>query len=433
MTECTYIVGDTRDVVAGLPDGSVDLVMTSPPFLQLRSYLPDDHPNKDAEVGSERTPAEFLSTLLELTAEWRRVLAPHGTLAVELGDTYSGSGGSGGDYAADGMRAGQIEWGGSAKAARSGEPSINLERDRYAGSDTRDGWPLAKSLALIPEMYRLALAYGRHPLNGQPSPAGQWRVRNNVTWARSNPPVGALSDKWRPSTSDLVVACTAKDRWFDMEAVRGGAENVKDQRTRTTNGPKRNASDPTEVMTANYRQRIPSHPGGAPPLDHWIIPPGGYSGAHFAVFPVELCRIPIESCCPRRVCRTCGAPSRRLVDSNRVGEADDSTRTKTDGPLTHSQDRPPEVGWEYERTTIGWTTCGCPGTDGIRLDGFHTGGGWRPGIVLDPFGGSGTVGVSATGRGRDAILIDIDERNLDLARERVGMWLVDGTPTETTA
>ena len=226
MTECTYIVGNTRDVVAGLPDGSVDLVMTSPPFLQLRSYLPDDHPNKDAEVGSERTPAEFLATLLELTAEWRRVLAPHGTLAVELGDTYSGSGGSGGDYAADGMRAGQAEWGGSAKAARSGEPSINLERDRTVGSDTRDGWPLAKSLALIPEMYRLALAYGHHPLTGQPSPAGQWRVRNNVTWARSNPPVGALGDKWRPSTSDLVVACTAKDRWFDMESVRTSAPHT---------------------------------------------------------------------------------------------------------------------------------------------------------------------------------------------------------------
>ena len=51
------------------------------------------------------------------------------------------------------------------------------------------------------------------------------------------------------------------------------------------------------------------------------------------------------------------------------------------------------------------------------------GGGRRPGVVLDPFGGSGTTGAVATGHGRDAVLIDIDERNADLARERVGMFL----------
>ena len=48
---------------------------------------------------------------------------------------------------------------------------------------------------------------------------------------------------------------------------------------------------------------------------------------------------------------------------------------------------------------------------------------WRNGVVLDPFGGSGTTAVVALGHGRDALLIDLDERNADLARERVGMWL----------
>lgn len=78
-------------------------------------------------------------------------------------------------------------------------------------------------------------------------------------------------------------------------------------------------------------------------------------------------------------------------------------------------------------TTTGWSTCGCPGTDGIRLDGYHTGAGWRPGVVLDPFGGSGTVGLVATGRGRDAILVDLDARNLELARERIGLWLEEAS------
>ena len=49
--------------------------------------------------------------------------------------------------------------------------------------------------------------------------------------------------------------------------------------------------------------------------------------------------------------------------------------------------------------------------------------GYRRGVVLDPFGGSGTTGLVATGMSRDAVLIDLDERNADLARERIGMFV----------
>lgn len=48
---------------------------------------------------------------------------------------------------------------------------------------------------------------------------------------------------------------------------------------------------------------------------------------------------------------------------------------------------------------------------------------WRNGVVLDPFAGSGTTLAVATGMGRDAIGIDLDARNADLAYERVGMFL----------
>ena len=50
------------------------------PFLALRSYLPPDHPDKGKEIGSEPTPAAFLDTMLTLTAELRRVVAPHGSI-----------------------------------------------------------------------------------------------------------------------------------------------------------------------------------------------------------------------------------------------------------------------------------------------------------------------------------------------------------------
>ena len=98
-----YRIGDVRDRLAEIPDGSIDLIVTSPPFLALRSYLPADHPDKHREIGSEPTPADFLDTMLGLSAEFARVLAPHGSICVELGDTYSGSTAGGGDHKPEGV------------------------------------------------------------------------------------------------------------------------------------------------------------------------------------------------------------------------------------------------------------------------------------------------------------------------------------------
>src|SRR5690606_4613640 len=171
--------------------GGYDLIITSPPFLALRSYLPDGHPDKAKEIGTEATPAAFLDVMLALTAEWGRLLAPHGRSAIEIGDTYSGSGGGGGDYYEDGLKAGQPGFTGSAGASRDALKEANAAHWRAKNAD-KNAWPLAKSLAMIPELYAASLAYGRNLLTGQPSPAGRWRVRNFKPWIRSNPPVGAL-------------------------------------------------------------------------------------------------------------------------------------------------------------------------------------------------------------------------------------------------
>jgi DNA modification methylase len=130
------LIGDVFERMAELPDASVDLVLTSPPFLALRSYLPADHPDKAKEIGSEPSPAVFLDTLLRLTAEWRRLLAPHGSICVELGDTYSGAGGDNhlwDTYTANGQ-------GGTRYPQNEKHPAGTGKRD------TSSGWPLAKSL-----------------------------------------------------------------------------------------------------------------------------------------------------------------------------------------------------------------------------------------------------------------------------------------------
>jgi DNA modification methylase len=450
MSTATYLVGDVFARMAELPDGSVDLVMTSPPFLAVRSYLPADHPDKHLEIGSEATPAAFLDTLLALTAELGRVLAPHGSICVELGDTYAGSGGAGGDYGPSGIRDGQEPFKGSAyrHVESLSRKATRVQREDFARPDRTvrsfppggfkqgggAGWPLDKSLTGIPTLYAWSLAYGRNLLTGQPSPAGQWRVRNLVAWVRPNPPVGALGDKFRPATSYLTIACKARDRYFDLDAVRTPSSfdrpNLRGKGARAADavvpGQRHNGSDHT------------TNPAGAPPLDWWNIAPSGYPGAHYAVYPPELCVRPILAMTPRRVCTTCGKPSRRLTQANyEPMTAGGRPRTKPTDSRQDPESRHQEPraqagngtfagaqGMAHGRAvktteTVGWSDCG------------H--GTWRPGHVLDPFAGTGTTLAVATGHGFEATGIDLDPRNAQLAQARLGMFLTihDGTREAT--
>src|SRR5690606_31219324 len=324
-----FIVGDVFDGLAGIKDGSVDLVVTSPPFLKVRSYLPADHPDKAKEIGHEATPAAFVDTLLRVTAELRRVLAPHGSIAIELGDTYAGS-----------------------------------ERDNTAG------WPLAKSKTLIPELYRIALAYGINPLTGQESPAGKWRIRNVVTWCRPNPPVGALGDKWRPATSDIVIACVSDKRYWDDIATRGPLK-APEAKGIPRAGTKLDHDGGNRGTLGDYSAHM-SH--GAPLLDWWELPPGGYHGSHYAVYPPELVAPLVKAMLPPKVCRACGEPSRRIVETRYSdGAVRGFTSDTGTGPRGH-QAIPTASRIDV---TLGWSNCG------------HDD--YRPPVTLDPFAGSGTT------------------------------------------
>jgi DNA modification methylase len=437
-----YRFGDVFERLAEIPDGSIDLIVTSPPFLALRSYLPADHPDKSKEIGSEATPADFLDTLLALTAEWGRVLAPHGSICVELGDTYSGSGGAGGDYADGGLRDGQERFNGAAAKARA---HAQKERTNRPGA----GWPLAKSLTGIPTLYPWSLAYGRNLLTGQPSPAGQWRIRNLIVWARPNPPVGALGDKFRPATSYITVACRSPKRYFDLDAVRGpGSANTH---ARLARGITERPNDTKVPPNGSNRDTLAiiEGDGNAPPLDWhaddhpedgdwlWKLSTQPYKGSHYATFNLELPRRLILAMCPQRVCQTCGKPSERITSIGYVESPDrplrddDARRYGSIDGKRHNDHR------ATAHSTLGWTDCGCPcdtcdGDPGAQWHvglpecpdcdgtGAHM---WRTGVVLDPFAGSGTTLEAAQAVGRHAIGIDLDDRNADLARERVGMFM----------
>jgi hypothetical protein len=408
MTARLYI-GDALTVLKTLPNESVDLVTTSPPYLALRSYLPADHPDKDAEMGSEANPAEFLDALLDVTEQLARVLAPHGSICIELGDTYANVAPSGNAYgAAPSSMTAKI---GNTQQWNGGEAVPTLAK---LGS----GWPLSKSLCMIPEAYRMALAYGVNPFNGRT--CTRWRVRNVVRHFRPNPPVGALGDKWRPATSDWAVACLGGKRYFDLDAVRTDII-----RAETGNCPERERDDALRGQVS--RPGALSNPAGAPPLDwytaddlQWahgagiVQPTHGYPGAHYATFSPALITKFIQCMAPTRVCLVCGKPSERITETlgyvNNAGRpANMDMNQQRKSPGVRQFNAPGDQSAHKLSTTLGWSDCG------------HNQ--WRPGVILDPFAGSGTTLAVAQGCGRDAVGIELYPHNADLIADRCGMFL----------
>lgn len=330
LTTARFIVGSALDVLRSMPSESVDCVITSPPYLNLRSYLPAEHPNKADEIGQDSTPAAFVESLLTVTDELHRVLKDTGTLWINLGDTAAFSGGSGGDYNPGGMREGQARYEGTARKA--------THEKRWARN--KSGWPLPKSVCWVPQIFGASLAYGRNLLTAQEHV--QWVTRQEIVWCKPNPPVGEIIDKCRPATERIVFAVKQGKYLFDLDRVR-----IKTGREgELSGGTFRRASYPGGGGDANSPAKSsPDNPLGAPPLDWWVVATRPFAGSHYATFPPDLIRIPVIAGCP------------------------------------------------------------------------------AGGVVLDPFAGSGTTLAVATGHGRQAIGIDIDERNAEIAQQRVGMFL----------
>lgn len=112
----------------------------------------------------------------------------------------------------------------------------------------------------------------------------------------------------------------------------------------------------------------PNHPGGAPPLDWWVI----------ATTKDEAYRRVLAAMCPERVCRQCGEPSRRIVDNVRYVRADGSVLTEPEqwesgiikGLGAHTT-KPGGMTKTRVNDTVGFSDCS------------HDD--WRPGVWLDPF------------------------------------------------
>lgn len=371
-----------------IADASVDLIVTSPPYFSLRSYK-DNGEHYAGQIGSEPTPGEFLDALIAATREMVRVLKPSGSIFVNLGDKYAGhSNGTGGHRA--------------------------LARDTRAkrmGSTDGHGIP-TKSLMGLPWRYALRCIDELGLI-----------LRAEVVWEKPNGLPESVTDRVRRS-HEQWFHFTVSERYFSaVDEIRephsGGSHLARKDRGVSPRNEKLAATGDHGVRASNTDPAL-FDPRGKLPGSVWTVPteplmvPDWLGIDHFAAFPTEWPRRIITGWSPREVCTACGE-GRRPV-SVALGE---SARDRMNAQGHNGYTAPPgqqlraldfkggHAQGARARELTGYA-CACPDTSAPA----------NPGVVLDPFGGTGTTALVADMLGRHGVSVDLSADYCRLAQWR---------------
>lgn len=249
----TLLVGDARTVIANLTEASVDCIVTSPPYFGLRDYCGNTN-----QIGMEDSPQEYISQLVAVFREAKRVLADDGTLWLNLGDCYySGRGTPGSPDDKNPARRGWVR---------------PLDR---GGAD----WAKPKDLLGIPWQVAFALQNDG------------WYLRNAIVWHKPNAMPESIQDRFSTRHESVFLLTKSRRYWFDLDAVR---EPHSDATIAAAQRQRRPYTAPGQKVNTKSN---PLNAKGANPGDVWSISTRPLAEAHFATFPVEIPRRCIAAGC----------------------------------------------------------------------------------------------------------------------------------------
>jgi site-specific DNA-methyltransferase (cytosine-N4-specific) len=411
--------GDAWALAGQLAPTSVDCLVTSPPYWGLRDY------GVEGQCGLEAHPQEWLEKMVDLFVRLRPALKPTATLWVNLGDTYGFSGKGQGKERSPGFD----QW---KQATNRG--TIGVEAPDW--NRIRDGWVRPKQLLMLPERFAITM-----------QDAG-FLLRNKVIWAKPNAMPSSARDRLTTKHETVFFFTLGPKYYFDLEAVRVPLAQASVTRLSQptfddqTGGPKDgiNPNRSARKALVNLQKRYPNGPGGSPlhrgspdgeshggqeresnpygganPGDFWMIPPAPFPEAHFATFPPQLVERPLKAGCPREVCVECGKPNVREVVAyggaiGRSWHGHESDLRVGAGQAACLAERRDSQGRAYRRETLGWRpTCDCEAP-------------FVPGLVLDPFLGSGTTLCVAKELGLRGIGFELNPTYCAMAARRIADW-----------
>ena len=256
------LIGDCRNILPTLEAKSVQCVVTSPPYYKLRDY------DVEEQIGQEDTVEEYVKNLVDVFREVKRVLKDDGTLWLNLGDSYAGSG----------------------KARTKEGTSANIGK-RYKQSTHKgslqgrvhktplSGWLKPKDLIGVP--WRVAFALQEDG----------WYLRQDIIWHKPNVMPESVKDRCTKSHEYIFLLSKHKNYYFDVEAIKEPAVSIKGNNKTFRNGgvyTKGQSYFNSKKIEAETHGNKPNESGKRNKRDVWTIPTHPYKGAHFAAFPLKL-------------------------------------------------------------------------------------------------------------------------------------------------
>lgn len=247
--------GNCLDWLPALRSDTFDCCVTSPPYWGLRDY------GVEGQLGLERTPEEYVSRMVEVFREVRRVLKPTGTLWLNLGDSYA---------AHPGQRK-STDKAGAKQTTNAGAVSI--------GSRHVEGLK-PKDLVGIPWMVAFALR------------ADGWWLRQDIVWHKPNPMPESVKDRCTKAHEYVFLLTKSERYYYDAGAVAEKADCAGELRSFSTvkkaaraigheaTGNEKPGAPPVEISTTRNRRSV------------WTVATEPTPDAHFATMPTKL----VEPC-----------------------------------------------------------------------------------------------------------------------------------------
>ena len=259
------------DTVSRMPDNYLDCIITSPPYYQLRDY------GYDGQWGLEPTFQEYLEHLWSLMDAVYPKLKDCGTVWINLGDTYSGSGGSGGDYNEGGLREGQ--------------PKVRPSKVEIKN----------KCLLLIPHRFAIGCI------------DRGWIVRNDIIWAKRNGMPESVADRFSKKHEYFFFMVKKEKYYFDLDIIRNNVNigSVKRKLRGSNDNKYSKGKYPTSAINNLSKERKykgygcldeelskTKGPNPGDVSDFWDIPTKPNKLNHYATYNESLISKPILAGCP---------------------------------------------------------------------------------------------------------------------------------------
>lgn len=237
------LLGDSLKVLQTLPDNFVNTCVTSPPYWGLRDY------GTEGQIGLEDSPEQFVESLVQVFREVRRVLRDDGTLWLNLGDSYSGSG--------------------KGPAGNLGATHNERCMENTHSAIVPNG---LKPKDLIGVPWKVAFALQ----------SDGWYLRQDIIWHKPNPMPESVKDRCTKSHEYIFLLSKSSKYYFDNKAISEPSKYAGDNRGARLDSRRGTECNSMSGVTGDMRNK----------RSVWTVTTHPFSGAHFATFPEKL----IEPC-----------------------------------------------------------------------------------------------------------------------------------------